>query len=1011
LALAVIATVAATATMITTDAASAWKPYTHIVAADTAYQDAVGDPNVTGDGAVTINGVEYPINQRLEQALQEKKASYDAGVVGPDAYPDTIMGQAIIHPKNTGKWLDHLLEKAWDAQNDPDYGESDKLEILAFSYGFLTHAAGDMWAHTLVNDFAQGVFPEVGDLAGDPEAAAIALRHIIIEGYIGDATPGFDGNENRTPVPGETNESGQPQVSDDATRGITYDAPPDRFLYEVFVGRASDANGLLTQPLPGQPTAKRGPIIDFFYNLRNDLAPLAGTNSNLQEAVDDLTELVEDIAAALEECAIPFNPLCLPALLELGFASLEALFEGTASLLAAPVEAVVDAYFAAWVEDIDYGLQHWGNIGQAFAEGLFDPHARRVHQDEKCHQESSGAEDDAARVACENDVGVVSTFTDAIGDSFLTDDPRLLSMLGVPDVAIDVVDAVNAITDALDELIDFQIPVVEDAIAELEAFLIDELVVPAISNLVGVPVDVFAEVLSNPSAWLDGPGTPVDLPAPLDVFNDVGLFVTGEHERLDEIIGFDEPGLTDEHHNLENRRLDDVAEFVVEEFAPLENTITTAKLVLLDGDQLNHVLTDTVGRDVGTYPAGERTNVMIDALNGGEPWLESIDSDHAWRQDGLPRFCDPGSPLCAVHGATPRIDSGPNGGNGRMPIWESCVTRPAFRSLFTDWENGVEQFPDLDDGVSSDPGSDPNAPTSSVTLDPGSASFHDPVTNRDFVGGDNQFTLDAVDTPTGKAFPRADLEVQYRVTDPNGVVGPWITAVPGDSFNLTGPDGRYLIETQAADPCHTFAGGDDMEPEAIQSVEVFLDTTAPTCTCDNPPFGSTFDSDDFATVAYEVDDGPAGSGVASFSSIIDGFLTSQEATTPINDGDPIDMYLFYPGLRTVTVTATDNIGNTGDSGCTFTLSPTSVSLTNNLNRARAEGDVPSTGVFKSLTASLNVAVAKHDTGQHSVEANSLDAFAEEIEGQIGGGTSGSGIDTVVGNRFIAYANDIIARAA
>ena len=168
------------------------------------------------------------------------------------------------------------------------------------------------------------------------------------------------------------------------------------------------------------------------------------------------------------------------------------------------------------------------------------------------------------------------------------------------------------------------------------------------------------------------------------------------------------------------------------------------------------------------------------------------------------------------------------------------------------------------------------------------------------------------------------------------------------TFGLTGPDGRYVIETQAADPCHTFADdGADMEAEAIQSAEFFLDTTPPECTCDDPPFGSTFDSDDVATVDYEVDDGPIGSGVASFSSEIDGFLTDQEATTPIDDGGTIDMYLFYPSLRTVTVTATDNIGNTGQTGCTFTLSPTSASLLNNLNHAQAEGDVPTLGCSRA----------------------------------------------------------------
>lgn len=91
---------------------------THTFSGDTAYQDAVGDPHVSGDGAVEINGVEYPINTRLEDALQKHKASYDAAVIGPDAYPDLIMGQSVIHPKNSGKWPRHHRPRRLTPRDD-----------------------------------------------------------------------------------------------------------------------------------------------------------------------------------------------------------------------------------------------------------------------------------------------------------------------------------------------------------------------------------------------------------------------------------------------------------------------------------------------------------------------------------------------------------------------------------------------------------------------------------------------------------------------------------------------------------------------------------------------------------------------------------------------------------------------------------------------------------------------------------------------------------------------------
>jgi hypothetical protein len=91
------------------------------------------------------------------------------------------------------------------------------------------------------------------------------------------------------------------------------------------------------------------------------------------------------------------------------------------------------------------------------------------------------------------------------------------------------------------------------------------------------------------------------------------------------------------------------------------------------------------------------------------------------------------------------------------------------------------------------------------------------------------------------------------------------------------------------------------------------------------------------------------------------------------------------------------------------LIATSVSIRNNLIRARAEGDVPNTSVYNGLLDKVNQAVTKHGRGQHAVEWNAIDAFADQIEGQIGGGPSLSGIDVVVGARFIAYARSLIDR--
>ena len=212
-----------------------------------------------------------------------------------------------------------------------------------------------------------------------------------------------------------------------------------------------------------------------------------------------------------------------------------------------------------------------------------------------------------------------------------------------------------------------------------------------------------------------------------------------------------------------------------------------------------------------------------------------------------------------------------------------------------------------------------------------------------------------------------------------------------------------MIEVQAEDPCHTFAAGDGLDPAgAVASFEYWLDTTPPKVTFDSPPFGQTFDTDDLSAVDYEVDDGPNGSGVKSETSTIDGFevLPGVVATS---DGAALDMYMYYPGTRTVRVTATDNIGNSGVSAGTFRIEATPVSLINNVNRARAEGDLPYLDVYNGLMDKLVQVKRQHEKGMHKTEWNVLDAFVDQLEGQ-----RGKGIDLVVANRFIAYARLRIA---
>ncbi|MBL8533161.1 MAG: hypothetical protein JNL33_04830, partial [Betaproteobacteria bacterium] len=204
----------------------AFKPYTHVEVA----RDVLAD--LTDDGKITLLGRQYDVHPSILAALQAYPEYYFAGTVGPDGFPDFLMGQSVIHPSDTGTWATRVLDMAWKAQTDASYSVEERKQILSWSYGFLTHAAGDHFAHTLVNEFAEGIFPDfadiVGDAAdGDTRALANALRHFLVEGYVGDATTGFDNNPDRDTAPGG-------DVSNDSTPGIPYGAPT-RFIFETLI--------------------------------------------------------------------------------------------------------------------------------------------------------------------------------------------------------------------------------------------------------------------------------------------------------------------------------------------------------------------------------------------------------------------------------------------------------------------------------------------------------------------------------------------------------------------------------------------------------------------------------------------------------------------------------------------------------------------------------------------------------------------------------------------------------
>jgi hypothetical protein len=170
-----------------------YKPKTHLYLALRAIQ-----PILQGSNKIEMGGLQYEIDSEIALVIREYPGYYLGGVIGPDGFPDIMFGQMIIHPdtrcgSKNGKWVcdsaaensswswewfEYLYKAAKNLQGE------ERKKALSFVMGYITHGAGDMWAHTFVNYFAGGAWP--ANLAANRN---LAIRHIIVEGVIGKYTP------------------------------------------------------------------------------------------------------------------------------------------------------------------------------------------------------------------------------------------------------------------------------------------------------------------------------------------------------------------------------------------------------------------------------------------------------------------------------------------------------------------------------------------------------------------------------------------------------------------------------------------------------------------------------------------------------------------------------------------------------------------------------------------------------------------------------------------------------
>ena len=780
------------------------------------------------------------------------------------------------------------------------------------------------------------------------QKAAIAIRHIIVEGYIGDATPGYDGNGDRGPAPGG-------DTSDDSTPAIEFPDLADfaglnRFIYETLI-----------DPAASTPTGDRGPIIDLFLDLRSGLADIVTSFepdpiSTLTSAVADAqaefdstvaqANVIGDLLQEFADCD-PLDFTCSRILIAgeivieaavLGItASVDAIFAvgdlvtgavtAAAETVALAVDALLDAYLVAWIDDIDDGLRAWPELGLATTIALFDPQARRDLQNDEC--QFDGAEDTLLRASCEDGIGALDVVFNEI-DPFINE--HLLSMLGAPDFVGEIRALLQEVLATIDAVLG---PVLgafnplRESLLQVEEFAKD-LIKDLIAETLGIDIDLLKSFLTSPTSWLNV--TTIELDLPIVGAVEVDVFRPEDRPRLDSYIGLEEadhvpdeppfPGFP-----FASSRLTDTAEFGPGDFAIFDNTVTLGKLLLLDGAGLDQLMTDLTGRPYSFYASEPNANIMLTPLPGvagasSDMWLRSIDGDHAWRSNGLPTF------------------DAPSAGEGNFPLWESCILRDdGFRTLFTDWENGADNFPDLGDDTSADP-NDPDLPTSKVTA-MGNVYTDGTVTDgTEYLGPGATLRLDASDD----YWPADDVVVDIEIVDSTGAVINDPAAGNGDIFSITSlADGVVTVTTTATDPCGT--SEENMQP-------FFIDTTPPVLDLGGP-YGGTEGQIITLDGTGTTD---AGSGVATTG------WTSIEPLLFTQDVDPVDFVPADDGIYTVTLSAADNLGNSTSGDTVVTVANAAPTIDAGPDQSVDEGDLVDLAVTFNDLGTLDTHTATVEWG-------------------------------------------------
>jgi len=649
---------------------------THLYIADQVWQDLA-------DCRLSIRGQNFAVPAEACRAIRAHRGEFLAGALGPDIFPDVLVGQSIVHPGVAGgwqanDWLNHLLS---NARRDDE---------LAFAWGFAMHYAGDSFAHSYVNNYAGGIFEITSE-----RTKGIELRHFRLEKYIDQHLDfAIDPAILRVPaaflsaqlIQYDYGAGGGPRVGD-----FYASAAADPAAFVRTATRRLRASG---------PAA---PVMTILAML--DLARVAALRAPGQEAAERAR-----LDAALAAARAVERRWSLPASDTMIFDARSPGFAGLTGNARSEVQAAYRVYLAqveAWQQAraLTVFTQAWARdlelVAERYIEASLEFGIAAVQAGGNAPpplEERAGAIAAYRRwLACY--APVLEGQPVAAGDLVCA---RLRAMRS--DLALRRAALLSSVG-AQPRSSYFRLLQLDEYLGGL----VEDFVV----GLAGLRDRSFGDLLDEGLS-----------PVPVTAATLNTTFATGPNGQLtfrcaadwiDADLGLREPlasGLDAPCDNAPRTR----ATLDPARFAPLDDALVLARLALLDQAGLRQVATRFGGNPaemrMGAQP---RYSLLLDSVR-------SLDGSHSWRGTSLPfprRAAWRAAPLALSAGYAPGGGAGPAG----FPFYQTeALRRTAFAALFRPFEGAILRRPEMQPpaypfrSCAGDPLRGPDAPGASIVI-------------------------------------------------------------------------------------------------------------------------------------------------------------------------------------------------------------------------------------------------------------------------------------------------------